>query len=137
MAKQRYLGKRLDIVKSFSSEDGKHYRGLHQQEAPVIKRAATLREMNDTTSLTNPNGWRSEGVIPMAVLVDWLGKHGYTMDEFARNDGGSPRVTVHNYHKDGGVKAKFLKYFLSRDFSQLHSHHVTTKTESRQIFTGD
>ncbi len=73
----------------------------------------------------------------MAVLVDWLGKHGYTIDQFARNDGGSARVTVNNYHKDGGVKAQFLKYFLSRDFSQIHSHHVTTKTESRKIFTGD
>lgn len=121
-----------DYARTFSSEDGRHYRGHHQELGPAIRRVQHIRHMHEhATRASNPNGWQHIGSIPPAVLVDWLNKHGYKIDEWARNDGGDPYKT--DPHSGGGVKDKFLKYYLSRDFAKLHNRHVTTKAESSQI----
>ena len=137
MADWKPLRENLGIKTRFASEDGQHRRVHTQDMDPVLKRAKQLREMNDQGKLSNPNGWRSEGVIPMTMLVDFCRRNNCGIDALMRNDGGAPSVTVDTYHRDPGLKAQFFREFFTRDNAKLHSHHVTTKTESRQIFTGD
>jgi hypothetical protein len=124
MAKFKPLPSNGDIKKTFASEDGKHYRGMRQDIDPIIQHVRDQNEwINGAAKAGNRNNWRYQGTIPMTVLVDWLQQHGYTIDEFARAD----RNDVY------GPKYKFLKYFKTREFSKLHTDHVTTKRESNQI----
>jgi len=53
------------------------------------------------------------GSVPVVLLQDWLTKHGYTLDQFAR--------------REGTIRQEFMKFFLSRDFSKLHVQHSTTR----------
>jgi hypothetical protein len=118
MAKFRPIYKDGGVVKTFASEDGAHYRHYRQDIDPIIERVKYNRDIaTDSNKLANPNGWRHEGTVPMTMLVDWLHKHGYTIDEFARAD----------RNDKYGPKYKFLKYFKSRDFAKLHNDHVTTR----------
>ena len=119
-----------DYLRTFSSEDGKHYRGEHQNMEPVMKRVELIKQAQAERG-TGQFDRRYVGSIPKTILIDWLTKHGYKMDEFARNEGGDPYKT--NPHGGSGVKDKFLKYFLSRDFAKLHTQHTTTRRESGQI----
>ena len=129
MAKRRPLGQRLDITKTFASEDGVHYRHYSQELDPAIQRVEFLRhKVNEAPRIGNRSGWHHVGSVPMTVLQDWLKRNGYTIDQWARNDGGEPRANVHNYKTDNGVKSQFLRFFLDRDFSRLHNQHVTTKS---------
>jgi len=119
MAINKYIGQSLDIQKRFASEDGKHYRGYRQDLDPVIKRVEEMRQGRIDSKIKNPNEWRHIGSIPMTMLVDWLAKNRYTMDQWARNE--------------DRAKDKFLRHFMSRDYSKLHNNHITTKKESSQI----
>jgi hypothetical protein len=119
-----------DYVRTFSSEDGNHYRTEKQELGPAMRRAKLIQDAQAVNG-TGKNDRRYVGSIPKTVLIDWLRTHGYQIEQFARNDGGDPYKT--NPHHGNGVKDKFLKYFLSRDFAKLHSQHVTTKRESSQI----
>ena len=126
-----------DIARAFQSEDNKNFRIESQDLRPVAKHVEKIRHMHEhSTRASNPNEWMHIGSVPQVVLIDWLNKHNYTMDMFARNDGGDyNRDGDAQFHlKDPGVKSQFLRYFLSRDFSKLHNQHVTTKKESSQIF---
>lgn len=74
---------------------------------------------------------RYVGSVPPSILIKWLEDHNYTMDQWARNDGGSP----YDKRVDGpGVYDKFLKFFLTRDFAKLHTQHSTTRKEA-SLFT--
>jgi hypothetical protein len=131
-----------DIALTFSSEDGKHYRGTHQNLDGAIQHVQRRREIAGyATRSSNPNEWEHIGSVPMAVLVGWLDANNYKMDEWARNDGGTrcPAGSDPVAHAtlDGGVRSQFLRYFLSRDFSKLHNQHVTTKRERSSIVVPD
>ena len=134
MAKFRPLAQRLDIRKTFASEDGVHYRHFSQELDPAIRHVQHLRhKVNDAPRSGNKSGWQHIGSIPMTVLQDWLTKNSYTMDQWARNDGGLPYSNVNTYKQDNGVKSQFLRFFLDRDFSKLHNEHVTTKRERSSV----
>ena len=120
MAKFRPIYRHGETQKSFASEDGKHYRHYRQDIDPIVERVQHNRDIAAaSTKASNPNGWQHKGTIPMTMLVDWLHKHGYTIDEFARAD----------RNDKYGPKYKFLRYFMSRDFAKLHNEHVTTRLE--------
>ena len=132
MAKVRPIGRAGDYTRSFVSEDGVHKRRETQDLDHTIRHVRLIRDKHSlATRSSNPNEWRHRGSIPMTVLIDWLGKNNYTIDQWARNDGGIPGRS-YPFSKTG-VKDKFLAYFLSRDFAKLHNEHVTTKRESSQI----
>ena len=118
--KHQPLSTSKDYGVSFSVEDGTEYVGTHQNIDPVIDHVKKVRDMHShATAASNPNEWRHVGSVPMSMIVDWVHKSPYTFAQWARNE--------------DGAKDKFLKYFLSRDFSKLHNQHVTTKRESSQI----
>lgn len=119
-----------DYVRSFKSEDGVNYRRERQELGPAIDRSQLIRDGQKHFG-TGKADRRYVGSIPMTILVDWLNQHGFTMNQFATNQGGDPYKT--NPHFGGGVKDQFLKYFLSRDFAKLHTQHTTTRRESSQI----
>lgn len=130
MRKFRPTKRAGDYLRTFSTEDGKHYRGETQELAPTMRRVELIKELQDRRG-TGKYDRRYIGSIPKVLLIDWLNKHGYKIDEFVRNEGGDPYKT--NPHTGGGVKDKFLKYYLSRDFAKLHTQHATTRRESGQI----
>ena len=120
MAIIKPISHRGDISRHFISEDGKHYRRTRQNMDPVIKHVEMMREkVNEAPRSTNKREWRYAGSVPMSILLDWLTKNRYTFDQWARNE--------------DKAKDKFLRYFRSREFAKLHTDHVTTKRESRQV----
>ncbi len=132
MVKERFLKRVGDYARSFVSQDGSFFRREHQNIAPAIKRVQEIRDMHSyATKASNPNEWRHVGSIPMTMLIDWLTDNHFTMDQWARNDGGIPGKQYPN--SKSGVKDKFLKHFLSRDYSKLHNVHVTTVNKSSTI----
>ncbi len=132
MATNKPLGQSLDIDKRFAYEDGIAYRGHRQDMKPVLRHAERTRtKVNEAPKSGNKNGWEHMGTIPMSLLLDWLSKHGYQIDQWARNDGGEPYGA--DWRKDGGVKSQFLRFFMSRDFSKLHSNHATTRKERGHV----
>lgn len=136
MAQQRLIKRAGDYARTFFSQNGQHFRREHQEMGPAIQRVAEIRDLHSqATKASNPGQWRHEGSIPMTVLIDWLTDTGFTIDQWARNDGGVPGKRYPD--SKSGVKDKFLAYFLSRDFSKLHNVHVTTKRESSQIVVPD
>lgn len=133
MGKRRLTKAVGDYVRGFQSEDGKHYRTESQNLDPAMRRVQHFRHMYDAaTKASNPNEWRHLGSIPFTVIIDWLNANNYTIDQWARNDGGIPGKRYPE--SKSGVKDKFLAYFMSRDFAKLHNMHVTTKRESSQIW---
>ena len=132
MADQRVTKVAGDYLRRFFSQDGRHFRRETQEIGPAIKRVEEIRHLHDqATRASNPNEWRHKGSIPMSVLIEWLTKNGFTIDQWARNDGGIPGKRYP--HSRSGVKDKFLAYFLSRDFSKLHNEHVTTKRPPKEL----
>lgn len=105
--------------RGFKSEDGKHYKTTHADLSDVVEHARYLNEAVNENTTMKKKGYQHVGSIPMVLLEDWLIKHNYTMHQFAINEGGEKNKT--NPHGGGGVKDKFLKYFLSRDFNKLHN----------------
>ena len=135
MAKERSLGGWGGTRKSFISEDGKHYRKYSTNMDPIMDRVAYLNEkVNGASRVTNKQGYHYMGSVPITFITDWLNKHGYTFHDFAINAGGEKGRTDPN---GPGVKDKFMKYFMSRDFSKLHTHHVSSKqSDNGFIYTG-
>ena len=129
-----------DFLRTFSSEDGKHFRGERQDLEPAIKRTAMIREMEAARG-TGQYDRRYIGSVPFVVITDWITKRGYTMHQWSINEGGSPCPIggdpMEHIKTDGGIKSQFLRYFLSRDFSKLHTAHTTTRRESSQIVVPD
>lgn len=108
-----------DTWTGFKSEDGKHYKTTHSDFSNVIQHVKNMDELVNESTAAKRKGYQHVGTIPMALLEDWLLKHNYTMHDFAVNAGGEKGKT--NPHGGGGVKDKFLKYFLSKDFAKLHN----------------
>jgi hypothetical protein len=130
MAKQRLTRAVGDYVRTFASEDGKNYRLEHQELGPAMRRSQLIREAQAHHG-TGQFDRRYIGSVPTIVLWDWLKERGYTMDQWARNEGGTrcsfgEDPMEHCLH-DNGIKSQFLRYFLSRDFSKLHTQHTTTR----------
>lgn len=118
--KHRPISVHDDYAVTVSEEDGKIITGWHQDIGKTIKHVRQIRDMHSqSTKRSNPNEWRHVGSVPIAIIVDWCKRNNYTFSEWARNVDKS--------------KDKFMKYFLSRDFSKLHNLHVTTKRESSQF----
>ena len=119
--KHRPLSVAGDLVVTHAEQDGKIYTGHHQNIEPTIKHVKKIRYMHSfATKQSNPNGWRHLGSVPISIIVDWCARNKYSFHQWATNA--------------DGAKDKFLKYFMSRDFSKLHNQHVTTKKESSQIW---
>lgn len=132
MARSRLTRAVGDYVRGFASEDSVHYRTESQNLAPAIARARRIQHAQEAAGKAgNPYDRRYVGSVPITVVTDWCKRHGYTFDQWARNEGGTPG----KYYPEsqGGVKDEFMRYFLSRDFAKLHTQHVTTKKESSQI----
>jgi len=120
MGSRRRTGGAGDYSRSFSVEDGNFYRGFHQDLAPAIRRTELIREAQSRRSrASNPTDRQYIGSVPQTVLIDWLNARGYTIDQFAR--------------REGTIREEFMRYFLSRDFSKLHTQHTTTRRESSRI----
>jgi len=109
MADHRFLDKNGDTLKTFATEDGKHYRHYRQDVAPIIERVKTI---GDAQSRARRKNFEYVGSIPMTMLVDWLQKQGKGLDDF---------------YSDNDLKAKFMAWFKSRDNSKLHTQNVTSK----------
>ena len=109
-----------DYSRALAFEGGNVYRHHHQDMAPVMKRVEQIRELQaHHTKETNPSERTYIGSVPVVLLVDWLNKRGYTREQYARNE--------------NGIATAFKKYFLSREYSKLHSQHTTTRRESNRI----
>jgi hypothetical protein len=101
----------------------------------VVAHVEYLRhKVNEAPRSGNRGGWQHEGTVPIPVIIDWCQRHGFTFDQWARNDGGQRGVP---WWSGQGVRDQFMRYFKSRDFSKLHNHHVTTKKGSSQIVVPD
>jgi hypothetical protein len=120
MSDERILKNYGNTVTGFKTEDGKHYRTTHGDYTDVIEHVRHMdQKVNEAPKATNRNGYKHIGTIPVPILEDWLIRHNYSMHEFAINAGGEKGKT--NPYGGGGVKDKFLKFFLSKDFSKLHN----------------
>lgn len=119
MADYRILGHWDGLTKRFASEDGKHYRSWRQDMDPVIKHVERNRAMSNASTTKTRSGLKYAGSVPIAMIVDWCNRNGYTFDQWARNE--------------DKAKDKWKKHFMSRDFSKLHGNHITTKRESSSI----
>ena len=115
---EKLLKRYENMWTGFKTEDGKHYKTTHADFSGVIEHVKNMDELVNQSSRAKMKGYQHVGTIPMALLEDWLKKHGHTMHEFAINAGGERKS---NPYGGGGVKDKFLKYFLSRDFNKLHN----------------
>lgn len=119
-----------DYVRGFQSEDGAHYRTEHQELGSAIRRSQLIQQA-EAEHGTGEFDRRYVGSVPMVVVTDWLNKNGFTWDQWARNDGGIPRMMYpESIH---GVKDKFMAYFMTREFSKLHTQHTTTRKASSRI----
>lgn len=119
MSDERLIKNHGNLWTGFKTEDNKHYKTTHADFSGIIKHVEDMDERVNENAAMKAKGYQHVGTIPMALLEDWLIKHNYTMHEFAINAGGEKNKT--NPHGGGGVKDKFLKYFLSRDFNKLHN----------------
>lgn len=121
-----------DISQTFSTEDGKNYRGIHQNSDGVIKHVNRIKGMHEhATKASNPNEWKHIGSIPETLLWEWLKQNNYTQHQWAINEGGTRcpagNDPVAHAKLDHGVRSKFLRFFLSRDYSKLHNHTASQR----------
>ena len=130
MGKARLTKAVGDYVRRFKTEDGVHYRMEHQDLDPAMRRVKLIQEAEARRG-TGITDRRYVGSVPMTLIIDWCRKHGYTIDQWARNDGGIPGMMYPE--STSGVKDKFMKYFLTREFSKLHTQHSTTRKASSRI----
>ena len=132
MAIKRTTAHHGDFARTFASEDGRHYRGYHQDMGAVQKHVERIRHMHEYRDPHKDTMFdRHVGSVSPAVLMGWLKQHNYTLQQWAVNAGGDP---YRKFKGGPGVYDKFLTYDLSREFSKLHNDHVTTKRESSQIY---
>ena len=119
-------------VVTYSEEDGNQVIGHHMEMDPHIKHVKMMRDIRDqSTRMSNPNEWALEARVPIPILTSWLRANGFTLDQWARNEGGTKGKSYPE--SKNGVKDMFLRFFLSRDYSKLHNTHLTTKQASSQI----
>ena len=105
---------------TFSVEDGKQFISHNIDMDPHIKAVQRRREINQlSTRASNPNGHEHVARIPIPEMIRWGNANGYSFHQIMANA--------------DGAKDKFLKHFLSRDFSKLHNEHVTTKKERSTV----
>jgi len=121
---QKHLVKAVgDYARSFSHESGKDYRVETQDLQPAMDRVQRIRHAQE---IAKPGvmGRQYIGSVPVVVLTDWLKRHKYTLDQFAR--------------REGTIRQEFMRYFLSREFSKLHTQHSTSRigTSNRIIVPG-
>jgi hypothetical protein len=124
--KERTISASNGYAATVTEEDGVVYKGFKQNLQPAMDHVKKVRDMHDyATKASNPSEWKHIGTVPIVLITDWLlhNTPGYRMEHFARNV--------------DGCKDRFLKYFMSREFSKLHNEHVTTKRESSQIVVPD
>ena len=119
-----------DYVRGFKPEDGAHYRTEHQELGPAIRRSQLIQEA-ELRNGTGDNDRRYVGSVPMVVVTDWLNKNGFTWEEYGRNEGGIPGMLYPE--SKHGVADKFMAYFMTREFSKLHTQHITTRKASSRI----
>lgn len=136
--KHQALSNHGDYGVTFNVEDGKAFIGYHFDSAGIEKHCRQMTHAMQAGGKT-PGGMNGQyiGSIPPALLATWLRKHGFTMHHFAINAGGerlSRNPDPYAYKKDPGVRSQFLRYYLSRDFSKMHTHHVTTRVEHQKIW---
>ena len=125
---QRRLTRAIgDYTRSFATEGGENYRVEHQELGPAMARTQLIMEAQQRFG-TGQYDRRYVGSVPMTLIADWCRKNHFTIDQWARNDGGIPGMMYPE--SKSGVKDKFMRYFLSREFSKLHTQHVTTRSES-------
>ena len=117
MADKIVMQRTGDYSRALAFEGGNVYRHHHQDMAPMLEQIRELQ--THQTKETNPSERTYIGSVPVVLLVDWLNKRGYTKDQYARNE--------------NGIATAFKKYFLSREFSKLHTQHTTTRRESNRI----
>ena len=97
MAMKRLTRAVGEYIRTFQSEDGKHYRGEHQEMDPVIAHVKYLSEkVNDAPKPGNTNDWHYFGSIPVTILTDWCRMTSIGLDAYARNQ--------------FGEKKEFMKY---------------------------
>jgi hypothetical protein len=121
-----------DYRRGFQTQDGVHYRTESQDLGPAIKRVEILKQAEAARGKTKTDR-RFVGSVPSVIIMDWCRKNHYTLDQWARNDGGIKGLMYPE--SKSGVKDQFMAFFLSRDFSKLHTQHVTTKRENL-VFAG-
>ena len=119
MSDEKFLKGYGNMWTGFKTEDGEHYKTTHADFSGIIDHVKHMNETVNESATARRKGYQHIGTIPLPLLEQWLIEHGYTMHEFAINAGGEKNKT--NPHGGGGVKDKFLKYFLSRDFAKLHN----------------
>ena len=98
-----------DMRTWFASEEGKNYRGMSQDLDPVFNHVRHMDAKVNGAPQRGNKGWKYAGSIPVSVMVDWLRKNGYTMDQWARNE--------------DGAKDKFKKFIRSREYHKLFAHN--------------
>ena len=106
--KKRLLAHDGNFARTFSTEDGQDYRGVHQEMAPLLKHKRLMQDMQPYR--TNKGGLAEEyrGSVPKSVLTAWLRKTNNTAHEWAINAGGN---TYDVYAGGPGVKDDFMAYF--------------------------
>lgn len=136
MADKKVISDDGNLKRTFETEDGVNYRRWSQNFDPIIERVERLKaKVNEATRAENRQGYKYLGSVPLTLITDWLSKHGYSWHDFAINAGGEKGKTD---PAGPGVKDKFMKYFMSRDFAKLHTQHVTNKvSDTGSIYTGD
>ena len=135
MSEKKVISDDGNLKRTVESEDGINYRRWSQNFDPIIQRVEYLKnKVNEAGRAENRHGYKYLGSVPIALVADWLNKHNYSWHDFAVNAGGEKGKT----NPGGpGVKDKFMKYFMSRDFAKLHTQHVTSKaSDSGIIYTG-
>ena len=70
------------VVRTFASEDGKHYRGEHQDLGPVIEH---IKYLSEAPKAGNKHGWRYAGSTTLVLVHHWCKMHGYSHNDFASN----------------------------------------------------
>ena len=105
-----------DYSRGFAIEDGKNYRVESQDLSGVMRHVERVRHSEQAGNISKAAEREYIGSVPSVVLMDWLRSRGYTLDQFARNEGGTrcPAGSSPKAHAmlDGGVRSEFLRYFL-------------------------
>ena len=85
--KGRTLGVYGGVKEWFATEDGKHYKGMSQDDRAVLQH---VRRQNAAINLASRKGRKARvayrGSIPWPLKMDWMNKNHYTPDQVARNE---------------------------------------------------
>lgn len=77
--KDRLLKRGVNMSRTLSAEDGKLYRGVHQEMAPILERVKYLDEkVNQSSQINNENDMAYIGSPGMVMVWEFLNEKGYT-----------------------------------------------------------